>query len=99
MFLELDQSIPIVPWTREQQNILNNPSFILLLHKLGFHLPVDTMKLFVRVPHFWTADYIYGITQKLGPIDPGTDYRQIYYFFFLLSSFDINNFITLMIII
>lgn len=67
----LKQSIPVVPWNEEQWNVMNIPPFILLLHKLGFHLPADTGKLFVRIPNFWTADYMFTIAQKLGPIDLG----------------------------
>lgn len=26
-------------------------------------------KLFVRVPEFWTADWIFNVAKKLGPID------------------------------
>ena len=44
-------------------------TFILLLHKLGFHLPADVGKVFPRIPHFWSADHIYSIALKIGPID------------------------------
>lgn len=67
----LNQSIPLVPWNEEQWQLLNLQPFILLLHKLGFHLPSDTGKLFVRIPNFWTADYMFSIAQRLGPINTG----------------------------
>lgn len=41
----------------------------MLLHKLGFHLPTDAAKLFVRIPEFWTASILYNVAAKLGPID------------------------------
>ncbi|XP_069692424.1 protein timeless isoform X2 [Periplaneta americana] len=65
----MKQSIPVVPWNLEQKNILSYEPFILLLHKLGFHLPADSGKIFVRIPNFWTADVLFNIAQKLGPID------------------------------
>nr|XP_022903307.1 protein timeless isoform X1 [Onthophagus taurus] len=68
----LNLPIPVVPWTLEQQNILKHQPFILLLHKLGFYLPSDTGKIFVRIPNFWTADYLFSIAQQLGPIDNAT---------------------------
>lgn len=43
--------------------------FILLLHKLGFHLPDDTNRLWVRIPNFWTAETLFSLADKLGPID------------------------------
>ncbi|KRT80145.1 hypothetical protein AMK59_8236, partial [Oryctes borbonicus] len=65
----LNLPIPLVPWTTEQQNILKHQPFILLLHKLGFYLPSDTGKIFVRMPNFWTADYLLSIALQLGPVD------------------------------
>lgn len=64
-----NQSIPLVPWTSEQHLSLVYQPFVLLLHKLGFHLPDDTNKLWVRIPNFWTADILFQVADKLGPID------------------------------
>ena len=63
------QSIPLVPWNRIQYLGLQTEAFILLLHKLGFHLPADVGKVFPRIPHFWSADHIYSIALKIGPIN------------------------------
>lgn len=63
------QSIPVVPWNQDQFAILSYQPFILLLHKLGFHMPADAKKMFVRIPEFWTADILYNIALKLGPLD------------------------------
>ncbi|XP_055590048.1 protein timeless isoform X4 [Uranotaenia lowii] len=63
------KSIPVIPWNQEQFSILSYQPFILLLHKLGFHLPADAKKMFVRIPEFWTADILYNIAQKLGPLE------------------------------
>lgn len=32
-------------------------------------MPVDTGKVFVRIPEFWSADVLYTVAEKLGPID------------------------------
>ncbi|XP_049850237.1 protein timeless isoform X1 [Schistocerca gregaria] len=63
------QSIPVVPWTSEQKSLMLYQPFVQLLHTLGFHLPLDSGKIFARVPEFWTADVVFSIAQKLGPID------------------------------
>ena len=80
-----NQSIPLVPWNRFQYQGLQTEAFILLLHKLGFQLPADVGKVFPRfgllrflsppslllprIPHFWSADHIYSVAVKLGPVD------------------------------
>uniref|UniRef100_A0A0K8TSI5 Putative dna topoisomerase i-interacting protein n=1 Tax=Tabanus bromius TaxID=304241 RepID=A0A0K8TSI5_TABBR len=63
------KSIPVVPYNTEQATIMLYQPFVLLLHKLGFHLPTDAGKIFVRIPDFWTADILYSTAEKLGPID------------------------------
>ena len=42
------QSIPLIPWNRIQYLGLSTEAFILLLHKLGFHLPADVGKVYPR---------------------------------------------------
>lgn len=59
----------MVPYNSEQSTILMHKPFMLLLHKLGFYVPVGTDKVFVRIPEFWTADVLYTVAEKLGPID------------------------------
>lgn len=56
-------------WNSEQNNILQYQPFVRLLHKLGFNLPADSGKIFIRIPVFWTADILYLIARQLGPID------------------------------
>ncbi|XP_065343763.1 protein timeless isoform X3 [Cloeon dipterum] len=63
------QSVPLVPWNLEQSTVLAYPPFVLLLHKLGFHLPGDVGKVFPRIPHFWTAEVLYATALKLGAIN------------------------------
>jgi len=63
------QSIPLVPWNRIQYQGLQTEAFILMLHKLGFHLPADVGKVYPRIPHFWSADHIFTVASKIGPID------------------------------
>nr|WJJ67113.1 TIMELESS [Phauda flammans] len=65
-----NKSVPLVPWNCEQASICKDLKFLQLLHKLGFYMPVDTGKVFIRIPHFWTAEFIYEIAGKLAPIDP-----------------------------
>ncbi|CAG9813992.1 unnamed protein product [Phaedon cochleariae] len=69
LFLDLNLPVPVIPWTTEQTNILKHQPFVLLLHKLGIYMPADTGKIFVRIPNFWTVDYIFSIAQQLAPID------------------------------
>ncbi|XP_044268612.1 protein timeless isoform X2 [Tribolium madens] len=69
-FALLNLPIPVVPWTVDQTAILKYQSFVLLLHKLGFYLPIDTGKIFVTIPTFWNAEYVFSMVQQLGPIDP-----------------------------
>lgn len=69
VFIVKHQSVPVVPWTAEQNFILSYQPFMLLLHKLGFYLPADSGKIYVRIPEFWSADILYAVAEKLGPID------------------------------
>ncbi|XP_068904015.1 protein timeless isoform X2 [Tenebrio molitor] len=69
-FALLNLPIPVVPWTADQTAILKYQSFVLLLHKLGFYLPIDTGKMFVTIPNFWNAEHTFNVAQQLGPIDP-----------------------------
>jgi len=64
----LQEPIPVVAWSCDQCNIMKHQPFVLLLHKLGFHLPADTGRLFARIPHFWGPDELYNLACKLGPI-------------------------------
>ncbi|KAK9509951.1 hypothetical protein O3M35_004833 [Rhynocoris fuscipes] len=64
----LQESTPIVAWNFEQCNIMQSQVFLLLLHKLGLHLPVDAGKVFARIPQSWTADTLYNLASKLGPL-------------------------------
>lgn len=58
-----------MPWNKQQESGLQSEAFILLLHKLGFHLAADVGKIFPRIPHFWSADHILQLAQKLGPLN------------------------------
>ncbi|XP_034828725.1 protein timeless [Maniola hyperantus] len=67
--LLLSHSVPLVPWNDQQASICKDLKFLQLLHKLGFHMPVDTGKVFIRIPHFWTPDFLYEVAGKISPID------------------------------
>ena len=62
----------MVPWNKQQEAGLQTEAFILLLHKMGFHLAADVGKCFPRIPHFWSVDHIYQLALKLGPIKQET---------------------------
>jgi len=67
-FNYINQSIPMVAWNKNQESGLQTETFMLLLHKLGFHLATDVGKCFPRIPHFWSADHIYNLALKIGPV-------------------------------
>lgn len=67
----LNQPIPLVPWNDEQWHLSTVPPFLKLLHKLGFLLPNENGTLFARIPHFWTAKYMFKVAQTLSPVDIG----------------------------
>ena len=75
---DVNQSIPMVPWNKQQESGLHTETFILLLHTLGFHLAADVGKVFPRIPHFWSADHILALAQKLGKIrNPVPQIKQL----------------------
>lgn len=65
------RGVPVIPWNLEQSSVLLYQPFLLFLHRLGFELPVDADKLFVRIPEFWTPEILFKVAEKLGPIDQG----------------------------
>ncbi|XP_076312496.1 protein timeless-like [Tachypleus tridentatus] len=67
----MKQSISIVPYNEAQELALYSDLFVQLLHKLGFHLPADTGRVYPRIPCFWTADILFNVATKLGAVDPG----------------------------
>lgn len=68
--VRMGQSIPLIPYNIEQANAMLYQPFMLLLHKLGLHLPADAGKIYARIPSFLTADMLYSMADKLGPINP-----------------------------
>merc|ERR1711935_859730 len=67
-FNDINQSMPMVAWSEIQESGLQTETFMLLLHKLGFHLANDVGKCFPRIPHFWSADHLFQLASKLGPV-------------------------------
>ncbi|CAH4002900.1 protein timeless [Pieris brassicae] len=67
--LLFNRSVPLVPWNCEQTAICKDLQFLQLLHKLGFYMPVDTGKMFIRIPYFWTPDCLYEVASKISYID------------------------------
>lgn len=77
-----NKSIPIVPWNSDHSAMMQYHPFVLLLHKLGFHLPADSGSVYPRVPEFWTADLMYNTALKLGSLENGNYYFQYATIFF-----------------
>ncbi|XP_036329059.1 protein timeless [Rhagoletis pomonella] len=75
-----NKSIPVVQWNSEQRTTMLYQPFVLLLHKLGFQLPADAGSIFARIPDFWTAEMMFSLARKLGPLDK------------LLIKFDMSQF-------
>lgn len=73
--LVLNQSVPLVPWNCGEASVCKDLKFLQLLHRLGFHMPVDSGKVFIRIPHFWTADILYDVASKISPIDHSKFYH------------------------
>jgi len=67
-FNYINQSIPMVAWSKGQESGLQTETFMLLLHQLGFHLATDVGKCFPRIPHFWSADHLYNLALKVAPV-------------------------------
>ena len=58
----------MVAWNKNQESGLQTETFMLLLHKLGFHLATDVGKCFPQIPHFWSPDHLYNLALKVGPL-------------------------------
>lgn len=78
-----NQSIPLIPWTSEQEEAFSSPTFRQLLGELGFHLPSDTGKLYPRIPHFWCPDVLYMVAKRLGDITDSKFHTFIFFISFL----------------
>lgn len=63
--------MPLVLYSDQQEDLLNDPYFFTLIQYLGFHTPEDVGMLFPRIPHFWSPDMLLDKAKQLGPIDTG----------------------------
>ncbi|GFT00899.1 protein timeless [Nephila pilipes] len=61
-------SIPLIPYSEEQQMILQDSTFLQLLQKLGLHLGSSIYQMFPRIPFFWSPDMLFNIATRLGPL-------------------------------
>lgn len=87
-----NQSIPLIPWTSEQEEAFSSPTFRQLLGELGFHLPSDTGKLFPRIPHFWCPDVLFMVAKRLGDITESkslicTHFERLHSYLYVLAYF------------
>ncbi|XP_050675736.1 protein timeless-like [Leptidea sinapis] len=67
--LMLNKSVPLVPWNGEQAAICKDVKFLQLLYQLGFYMPGETGKIFIRIPYVWTPETLYEVANQLSPID------------------------------
>ena len=65
-FADINQSMPMVAWSKIQESGLQTETFMLLLHKLGFHLANDVGKCFPRIPHFWSGKIMFLFSEFMG---------------------------------
>lgn len=63
-----------MPFTEEQRLILKDDMFLQLLRKIGFHLGPGQCAMYPRIPLFWTADVLFTIAARLGPMRKGILY-------------------------
>ena len=62
------QAIPLVPWNREQNLALQSETFILLLARVGLHLPTEPGRIYPRIPQAWSPAQIYTAAADIGHI-------------------------------
>lgn len=77
-FLVSNQSIPIIPWTNDQESALSSQLFRQLLEILGFHLHPESGKIYPRIPNFWGPDVLFEVAQKLGNIQQGKLLKKMF---------------------
>ncbi|KAK7449147.1 hypothetical protein BaRGS_00040056 [Batillaria attramentaria] len=66
-----DKSIPLVTVNEDQERVVKDPYFTILLQSLGL-FPADTENFFFcRIPHFLSPAELVGKAQQLGDIDVG----------------------------
>jgi len=65
----LDQSIPLVPFTLADSDMLGEDLFLLLLRQMGFYFPEGKGHVFPRIPSSWTADEMFQMAKFLDSKD------------------------------
>lgn len=63
-------SMPIVPFTVEQNKLLSDPLFVSLLRQLGFHLHEGKLAVFPRIPSMWGPEKLHRMGQFLSQQKP-----------------------------
>ena len=64
-------SIPVIPYTEDQADVLSDQHFDAILQNLGFHLAEDVGQIFHRIPEFWTPNDCFEKVKQLGPVQKG----------------------------
>lgn len=65
----MNQSVPLVPWTSEQEDIMLYQPFVLFLQKLGLNIPGEAGNMYARISYDWNPNILFALAKKLGPID------------------------------
>ncbi|XP_072156806.1 protein timeless isoform X2 [Bemisia tabaci] len=68
-FILMNQSVPLVPWTSEQEDIMLYQPFVLFLQKLGLNIPGEAGNMYARISYDWNPNILFALAKKLGPID------------------------------
>ncbi|KAK2719604.1 protein timeless-like isoform X2 [Artemia franciscana] len=72
---ETRSSMPIVPFTEEQEAALRCLPFLRLVRCLGLDPPLIPVRIFPRIPHSWDADTSYSVALQLGNVKEDADLK------------------------
>ena len=91
----LGQSMPLVPFTENQEQALADKCFTHLLHTLGLEFPSPLTVAYPRVPSAWSPAVIWSKAELLAPIKKGEAWFTVNTLCYLcltsLSSFLLFN--------
>ncbi|XP_074598151.1 protein timeless-like [Brevipalpus obovatus] len=63
-------SAPLIPFTEKQELAMNSKPMLELFRRLGFQLPNELGKLYLRVPTFFSPDIVFQVANKLSQVPP-----------------------------
>ncbi|XP_055930406.1 protein timeless-like isoform X2 [Argiope bruennichi] len=82
--MKMNVSVPLVPYTEEQRAMFRDPTFLQLLQNLGLYLDSGVCQMYPRIPVSWTADMLFNIATRLGPVKK--DKLKFFYDDLMLSN-------------